>query len=162
MEVIYNNKIIKNNYFLTPIETQKQPNIELNLDKNKTYTLVMHDPDAVGGNMIHWTLTNIRDNNINNSQILIPYKGPAPPPKSGKHHYIFEIYEETKPNNELIKERKVPMNLLRSKLNLGKPIFKLQFISENVSGGKKRQTQKGRKMKKRIKTQKRRIKFYHH
>lgn len=96
MEIYYNNKQLKNNDFLTPSETQTKPEVKLSSNSNKYYTLVIYDPDAVGGTHVHWLVTNIKDNNINNSNILIPYKGPAPPPNTCKHRYIFELYEQNK------------------------------------------------------------------
>ena len=142
MDVIYNNNI-KENEFLTPNETQKQPQVKLNYDNNKEYIIIMHDPDAVGGNRIHWMITNIRNNEINSGKIIFPYEGPAPPAKTGKHRYIFELYKQQKNNNLVLEDRIISMNSLRNKFTLDKPIFKIKFISKNEIGGtKKKKTQK--------------------
>lgn len=90
MEVFYNNKKINNDDFVKVSETQVEPRVKLNVDISKTYLLIMYDPDAVVGNHIHWIIYNITNNNINTGSNMIPYKGPAPPPKTGKHRYIFE------------------------------------------------------------------------
>jgi phosphatidylethanolamine-binding protein (PEBP) family uncharacterized protein len=111
----------------------------------------MYDPDAVGGTHVHWIVTNINNNDIKNGYNLLEYKGPAPPPKTGKHRYIFELYEQ--PNNEniptSIQERSISIEDLRKRLSLKDHIYKIQFISQNESGGnKKRKTHKTRKSKK--------------
>ena len=74
-------------------ELQKKPDIILNNgDINKSYLLIMYDPDAVNGTYIHWLVSNIVLNDINKGTTLLDYKGPAPPPRTGKHRYIFELY----------------------------------------------------------------------
>jgi hypothetical protein len=149
MEVFYNGKIIKDGEFLKVLETQIEPEIKVKLDSNNFYTLILYDPDAVGGTHIHWLITNITNNDIKTGNIIIPYKGPAPPPKSGKHRYIFNLYKQNGVNNfEEINERVMPINNLREKLNLSNPIYKIKFISENESGGKKRTKKNIKKVKK--------------
>jgi len=151
MEVIYNNKPIKNNVFLKINETQIEPQININNDKSNTYTLIMYDPDAINGTYIHWIVTDIIKNDMKNGKILIPYKGPSPPPKTGKHRYIFELY--LKGNNEYVNKRSISIINLRNKLALNEPIFRIQFISQNENGGKKtikRKTTKRKTIKRKI------------
>jgi phosphatidylethanolamine-binding protein (PEBP) family uncharacterized protein len=151
MEVIYNNsKPIKNDEFLQIIKTQKKPEIKFDFNKSKKYLLIMYDPDAVSGTYIHWIISNINDSNMNNWIELIPYKGPAPPLKSGKHRYIFELYEQKLINLNPIKERNMSISNLRKLLGVNEPINKIQFISQSETGGKKnRKTNKRRNNKKR-------------
>jgi phosphatidylethanolamine-binding protein (PEBP) family uncharacterized protein len=111
----------------------------------------MHDPDAVNGNRVHWLVTNIK-NNINNSKALLPYQGPAPPVKTGKHRYIFELYKQEEMRNvEPLGERSISINSLRNKLNLSKYISKIQFISQNESGGKTKKTKRRKSNNKKTK-----------
>jgi len=139
MKVLYNGKLIKNNEFLKVFESQLEPEIKINVNPNGLYTLVLYDPDAVGGTYIHWVLTNIKNNDIKFGNIIIPYKGPAPPPKSGKHRYIFNLYKQDRVNiSEEINERMMSIDELQKKLKISNPIYKIQFISENQNGGKKR------------------------
>jgi phosphatidylethanolamine-binding protein (PEBP) family uncharacterized protein len=148
MEIYYNNNQLTNNDFLTPSETQIKPEVKFNLNSDKYYTLVIYDPDAVGGTYIHWLVTNIKNNNIDDSNILIPYKGPAPPPKSGKHRYIFELYmQNNKINTEPLQQRSISINALRNLLGLTNYISKIKFISQNERGGKNKKTKKHRKTK---------------
>jgi phosphatidylethanolamine-binding protein (PEBP) family uncharacterized protein len=150
MEVLYNGKLINNNDFLKVSETQIEPEIKLNLNPSNLYTLVLYDPDAVGGTYIHWVITNITNNNIKSGNIIIPYKGPAPPPKSGKHRYIFNLYKQNRVNNsEEINERQISIDNLREKFKISNPIYITQFISENESGGRKYRTKKKKTNKKR-------------
>ena len=103
----------------------------------------MYDPDAVGGTYIHWLKVNITNNDINTGNIIISYKGPSPPPKTGIHHYIFELYKQDRENNsEKITERLISIDELKKQLKINTLIDKIQFISENKSGGKKCKTQK--------------------
>ena len=103
LELYYNNKIIKNNDFLTPNETKEEPIIKYKYVPTKKYILIMYDPDAVKGTYIHWLIINIKGDNISNGKTILQYNGPAPPHGSGEHRYIFEIYEQNNiPNIENI------------------------------------------------------------
>jgi len=142
LEIYYNNKKLVNDEFLKPSETQIEPKIKYNFNSNNLYTLIMYDPDAVNGTRIHWLVTNIK-NSIKNSKILLDYQGPAPPAKTGKHRYIFELYEQSEMLNvEPLEERSISINLLRNKLNVSDYISKIKFISQNESGGKHKKTKR--------------------
>ncbi len=154
IELYYNNRKVVNDEFLKPSETQIQPELKFNFDSNKLYTLIMYDPDSVSGTHIHWLVINI-NNNIKNGKILLPYKGPAPPPKSGKHRYIFELYEqENMLNLEPFENRIITINSLKNQLNIvDNYIAKIKFISQNESGGKNRKSKKNsKKYSKRVKS----------
>jgi len=157
MEVYYNNKLLKDGDFLRVSDVQEEPKINLHIDPNKFYTLIKYDPDAVGGTMIHWAKVNITNNDIKNGNIIIPYKGPAPPPKSGKHRYIFNLYEQDRDIFvEPLNERQMELYKLEDKLNLDDSFFNIKFISENENGGKKRKRKTKRKRNKKLKKTKRR------
>ena len=146
MEVYYNNKLANNNEFLKPSETQFQPQIKYPFENNKLYTLLMHDPDSIHGNRFHWIVINIV-NDIKNGEHLLSYVGPAPPPKTGMHHYIFELYEQDGSIDMKLEERNIPMDVIKKKLNIGEPISVIQFISKNQSGGKRKKRTKRKKTK---------------
>ena len=155
MEVYYNNKIVNNNEFLKPSETQSKPQIKYTFENNKSYTLLMHDPDSIHGNRFHWIAINIV-NDIKNADDLLSYTGPAPPPKTGMHHYIFELYEQERNIDVKLEERNIPMNFVKKMLNIGEPVSVVQFISKNQSGGKrKKRTKRKRTNKKKTKRYKR-------
>ena len=155
MEVYYNNKLVNNNEFLKPSETQSKPEIKYSFENNKLYTLLMHDPDSIHGNRFHWIAINIV-NDIKNADDLLSYTGPAPPPKTGMHHYIFELYEQERNIDMKLEERNIPMDFVKKMLNIGEPVSVVQFISKNQSGGKrKKRTKRKRTNKKKTKRYKR-------
>jgi len=146
MEVYYNNKLVNNNEFLKPSETQVQPQIKYPFENNKLYTLLMHDPDSIHGNRFHWIAINIV-NDIKNGDDLLQYTGPSPPPKTGTHHYIFELYEQDGSIDMNLEERNIPMYFVKKILNIGNPISVVQFVSKNQSGGKKKKRTKRKRTK---------------
>ena len=74
MEIIYNDKNISGQ-FLTTEETSSVPVVSLTgLDNNKKYILIMNDPNAVGGNRIHWLVTDIYGNHFNSGNHLLFYR----------------------------------------------------------------------------------------
>lgn len=72
----------------------------------KSLALIVHDPDAVGGDFVHWLLLNfpvsaqaIADNSVpagatqgQNDSGRNQYMGPCPPGGTGTHRYMFELY----------------------------------------------------------------------
>lgn len=65
-----------------------------------SYTLIMHDPDAPvakakGNSYLHWLIPNINGILARRSKDTIQsYMGPAPPPRTGVHHYIFSLLKQ--------------------------------------------------------------------
>ena len=169
MKLFYNGKNIKDNEFIKVSESQTEPlvNLNLELDSNNYYTLIMYDPDAViGGTYIHWLKVNIKSNDMNTGNVIIPYKGPTPPPKTGIHHYIFELYKQDeykeeekniieninkKLNLENMPNRLISLNELKKYLKISILIDKIQFISENKRVVKKRKNIKKKTHKKKYK-----------
>lgn len=72
----------------------------------ESLALIVHDPDAVGGDFTHWLIWNIAPNTTNIAENSVPkdavqglngsnqnrYMGACPPAGTGTHHYIFELY----------------------------------------------------------------------
>lgn len=72
----------------------------------KSLALILHDPDAVNGDFVHWTMWDMpaATQSINADAVPVgavqgmngagtnTYIGPAPPAGTGTHHYIFELY----------------------------------------------------------------------
>jgi hypothetical protein len=157
MKILYNNAEIINAAYLTPLQAHSEPKIEYNANPNTLYTLIMHDPDAVVGNYLHWVVINIPENSISNGQTLLNYKGPAPPQGSGIHRYIFLVFEQAERiNTQNISESKRAMSLnslhglLNAELHLTSSLY---FTSEyEKSGGRKR-----KRNNKSVTTKKRRL-----
>jgi len=97
---------------INPSLTQSEPTIKLldtlpqsssSLAKHAQLTLAMTDPDAPSrenpewSEICHWIATSIslQDANANDAdpaskvEDVMPYKPPGPPPKTGKHRYVF-------------------------------------------------------------------------
>ncbi|MBF0331053.1 MAG: YbhB/YbcL family Raf kinase inhibitor-like protein [Candidatus Omnitrophica bacterium] len=71
-------------------------------DAAKSLALIVHDPDALPGDWVHWVVFNIPPDKVEfsqgwayglegkNSSGKEAWEGPCPP--TGKHRYIFEAY----------------------------------------------------------------------
>jgi Raf kinase inhibitor-like YbhB/YbcL family protein len=72
----------------------------------QSLTLIMHDPDAPGGDFLHWLVWDIPPGTETIPVNSVPvgavqgkngsgkssYSGPCPPKGTGSHHYIFDVY----------------------------------------------------------------------
>jgi phosphatidylethanolamine-binding protein (PEBP) family uncharacterized protein len=146
MQVMYNNVPIQNGQRMQVSDTKMQPQVLLPTKG----TLIMYDPDAVGEKTyVHWVQVDGKD--------LLPYAPPSPPPNTGEHRYIFELYND--PDKD-IRAKVIPersfnsVDDLKSQLGLyGPPLYTVQFVSQYAgqNGGNK-------KKKKTIKRQWRKVK----
>jgi phosphatidylethanolamine-binding protein (PEBP) family uncharacterized protein len=85
------------------------------------YTVILTDPDAPSrdnpewSEMCHWIITGLTLPDADSSRVhpqkqlkeIVPYKPPGPPPKTGKHRYVFLVL--------------APANATTLPLNLSKP-----------------------------------------
>jgi len=140
MEIIYpSRRLYKNNLFLSIEESSVEPIINLDCKLKSFYTLLMFDPDAVGGNKIHWLIVNITKNDIFTGDTIINYKGPKPPKDSGKHHYVFSLFRQHKiidPENIVVESRFIELERLFSVLKTNNNYFTLENIKYFVSKNK--------------------------
>jgi len=135
MNLIYPNLVVdKNNTRLTPQEASTEPIVVLLSSPPQRrflyQTLVMHDPDAVGGNRIHWLV-------LHHHQTVFPYEGPQPPAGSGKHRYIFLLFGHDRPLQAPPRglRRRISMTRLWEKLGVSSPLHLLSsrwFVSESA------------------------------
>lgn len=106
MLVQYGSKNIRNNQKnFSEAETAPQPLVS-GFEPDTCYTLVMIDPDAGKtkpndprpGNSdkyyLHWLVVNISGGSLSSGDGLVSYQGPTPPPGTGKHEYIFQLYKQ--------------------------------------------------------------------
>ncbi|KAH5487911.1 hypothetical protein HBI29_214760 [Parastagonospora nodorum] len=93
---------------IKPKHLQKQPTITLHDEttSDMTYIIALTDPDAPSrdnpkwSEMCHWIATNLTSSSntipmpISESgpDDVMPYKPPGPPPKTGKHRYVFLVF----------------------------------------------------------------------
>jgi len=137
MEIIYPSiRLYKNNLFLSIEESSVQPIINIDYKLKSFYTLLMFDPDAVGGNKKHWLIVNITQNDIFTGDTIVNYKGPNPPKDSGKHHYVFSLFRQYKiiePENIVVESRFIELERLFSMLKTNNNYFTLENIKYFVS-----------------------------
>ena len=134
-------RFIMDGVLISPHDTIHPPLLIFNdnkkkkTNKNPLYTLIMFDPDAVGGNLIHWLV-------INTHTTIFPYKGPHPPPGTGLHHYHFLLLAQkdiiTKPIR--LKNRHIGIATLIEKLGLqsSRIVDQKYFVSHYYSIQKKK------------------------
>lgn len=96
--------------FTLNLPSQKE---EMQVEADDRFVLMLTDPDAPsnGDNkwseFCHWVLADLRLNpnsgsesslstvlDLSNGTELVPYMGPGPPPKTGKHRYVFLLYKQ--------------------------------------------------------------------
>jgi phosphatidylethanolamine-binding protein (PEBP) family uncharacterized protein len=111
------NTNIQNNSYKTRESTSFTPSIKLlNLPLS---TLIMYDPDAIQPQYIHYLVTNISNGDISTGTTIFDYMGPAPPPNSGTHRYIFEQLAQENPIQVNMNERaKFDISQFKRKFNL--------------------------------------------
>lgn len=153
MEIKYNNKLIKNDEFLTPLQAKNMPNIKIENLGFTYYTLIMYDPDAIHGNHWHWIVMNAKSGNVKKQDSLIDYNGPNPP-DAKIHRYIFELYGSNQkyiyPKQNTFSNREISLIKGKELLNLKRnPLISFKFLSKRQTGGKtkKRRINKNRTRK---------------
>jgi phosphatidylethanolamine-binding protein (PEBP) family uncharacterized protein len=94
--VTYASQLVTGQEF-TKNNTQLRPQVKFSAAPNKLYTLVMWDPDVppqAQPGYAHWIVINLQSQNDINTNQLLDYTGPAPPPNTGVHRYYFGIFEQ--------------------------------------------------------------------
>ncbi|KAI8355661.1 phosphatidylethanolamine-binding protein [Blakeslea trispora] len=92
--------------FIKPSESSEKPHITFVApDKEAQYTLMLVDPDAPSkedpkwGPYRHWVVTNITaSGELTSAHEMATYQGPAPPPKTNDHRYIFLLFKQPESN----------------------------------------------------------------
>lgn len=93
--------------FIKPSDSAEEPEVTfIAPDENAHYTLLMVDPDApskenpIKSPYRHWVVANVPGtSNFSQSSVLSSYMGPAPPPKTKDHRYIFLLYKQPNLNS---------------------------------------------------------------
>ncbi|XP_054153623.1 protein D3-like [Oppia nitens] len=101
VQITYNNsKSVEFGNELTPTQVSDEPVVHWPAKRNALYTLVMVDPDAPSRqspelrSFKHWEIINIPGDNVRSGQTVAEYWGSAPPKDTGKHRYVFLVYEQ--------------------------------------------------------------------
>jgi hypothetical protein len=90
MEVNISGVNLRDGELLDWKNAQNDLNITWNYEPGEFYSLIMFDPEAVGGNLTHWLRVNITGSNFEDVLSYIP---PNPPNKI--HHYHVELYAQS-------------------------------------------------------------------
>jgi phosphatidylethanolamine-binding protein (PEBP) family uncharacterized protein len=138
MEIAYNgtNIISQTEPYqeLLLVKTIAQPKVTINSIPSQYASLIMYDPDSVKGIFIHWLIINIPKNSnvISSGTYIKNYHKPSPPPKTGKHRYIFELYRHDSPI--YVSDKEVTYQYISEILKKNATLVKrLAFLSENKS-----------------------------
>ena len=138
MEVVYNGVKITSQkppyQELLLSKTINQPIVTITSNPSKYSSLIMYDPDSVKGIFIHWLILNIPKNSnvISSGTYIKNYYKPSPPPKTGKHRYIFELYRHDAPIH--VSDKEVSYQYISEILKKNATLVKrLAFLSENKS-----------------------------
>ena len=89
-------------YKLTNIfDKEPKVNFKNQYQDGKYYTLIMVDPDASRNSKrdsyLHWLVLNIKGGDqVSNGTELVRYSAPKPPVGTGKHRYIFLLFQQEK------------------------------------------------------------------
>lgn len=129
LTVSWSDKTAKLGNTINPDELQDAPVIKLHeisssttlRSSGLTYTIALTDPDAPSrdnpewSEMCHWIATKVpvssssieEESKAKKLKEIMPWKPPGPPPKTGKHRYVFLVF--------------APANGTTKKLQLSKP-----------------------------------------
>ena len=159
MEIQYGKNQVNGQSF-TPIQTSTQPIVHYHSNPKKLYTLILTDPDAVQGNLIHWLVVNIPGSDIEKGQSILEYYGPHPPKDSGVHTYSFLLLEQTtKIKPIVLDDRYIAVQELLEKLSItSQPMYTEHFTSQFSGGRRKGTMRRKRTMQRKITMQRTRSK----
>jgi len=101
LNICYDNKLtLETNAVYTPTQVQNAPKVSYEAKDDEYYTLIMTDPDAPTrsdpkfGEWRHYLVTNIPGNKVEQGEVLSPFIGSGPPPKTGLHRYIYILCQQ--------------------------------------------------------------------
>ncbi|MGZ3848306.1 MAG: YbhB/YbcL family Raf kinase inhibitor-like protein [Flavisolibacter sp.] len=100
-KAFFQNEMIPSRYTCDGANTNPPLHLEGIPEASKSLAIIVDDPDAPGGNWVHWVVWNIpvtheiREGDGNGEKGLNDFKkhnygGPCPP--SGTHHYYFKVF----------------------------------------------------------------------
>ncbi|XP_055849022.1 phosphatidylethanolamine-binding protein homolog F40A3.3-like [Episyrphus balteatus] len=97
LQITYpNGVVVKQGNDLTPTQVKDQPTLHWDADEYKLYTLLMTDldPPREMTEVCHWLVVNIPGNKILEGQTVMEFVGSGPSLGSGKHRYVFFVFEQ--------------------------------------------------------------------
>lgn len=107
------------------------------------YALIFYDVDAPYPDdpeyspYLHWLVTNIPDDQVDQGDALIPYQPPTPPSDSPPHKYVVEVYTQKdyiRPRSHVVRKNfRINEFIKRNKLDL---FAKTYFYTQSEAGPK--------------------------
>eukprot|EP01112_Ceratiomyxa_fruticulosa_P006331 TRINITY_DN17112_c0_g1_i1.p1 TRINITY_DN17112_c0_g1~~TRINITY_DN17112_c0_g1_i1.p1 ORF type:complete len:202 (+),score=38.13 TRINITY_DN17112_c0_g1_i1:77-607(+) len=85
---------------LQPEKVKDQPHVTYPVEPDSFYTVILTDPDArtslseEKSEWKHWLVVNIPGADVHKGEALAEYFGPAPPPGTGLHRYVFLVAKQ--------------------------------------------------------------------
>ncbi|KAI7874155.1 PEBP-like protein [Lichtheimia hyalospora FSU 10163] len=103
IKLMYDDKPVVNaGDVIFPHQATKPPHVWFPApSEDAHYTLVLVDADANVPLVRHWIVENV-PGNIRDNIPYTPYHGPTPPALTGKHRYVFALYEQPMVNQTLV------------------------------------------------------------
>lgn len=80
---------------LTPVEVRNRPKVSWSRSKeDEFYSLIMTDVGGKNMEWLHWHVSNIPGDRIEQGQTLTSFFPSAPPKNSGEHRYAFLLFKQ--------------------------------------------------------------------
>jgi len=125
---------------LTPTQVKNPPNFSWEgADPKKFYVLCMTDPDVPSRKepkyreWHHYLVANIPGSDIAKGEVLSEYVGSGPPKDSGKHRYVFLIYEQ--PEKLTFDEKRLTNRSMDGRANFSIRNFAKKYkLGEAIAG----------------------------
>ncbi|XP_071958955.1 large ribosomal subunit protein mL38-like [Antedon mediterranea] len=83
---------------VTPFETKESPSISYESNDDDWWTILLTNPD---GNLhkpdtevLHWLVTNVPGESVNNGQVIYDYLQPFPPKGTGYHRFVYVLFKQ--------------------------------------------------------------------
>ena len=94
----YGSLRIENGQTISPDELLQEPDVDIKVPKDGTYTLMLVDPDSPAPttpryrSWLHWLIINIPSNDVARGEVVESYLPPAP--ARGKHRYLWLLFKQ--------------------------------------------------------------------
>uniref|UniRef100_A0A914E7S8 Phosphatidylethanolamine-binding protein n=1 Tax=Acrobeloides nanus TaxID=290746 RepID=A0A914E7S8_9BILA len=144
LNLVFDGIQVKPGMEISPRNLKNAPRMNLKVDPDSQFTLVMIDPDNLSrknpsvAEWLHWLVANIPASNIiegiNGGQHQQPYGSPAPQPRTDLHRYVLVLFEHQGRRLQVPKpstRAKFSLKEFIKKHNLGAPIAANFFYAKN-------------------------------
>lgn len=78
-------------------ETQETPKVSWTSPSTQPKTILCWDSDAPAKSWVHWLVINCKGSDPSTGDEILSYEPPSPPEGTGRHRYMFGLYEQPGP-----------------------------------------------------------------